>query len=29
MRGGALKLFIERATLMQDAVENIRCDAPR
>jgi hypothetical protein len=28
MRGRAFELFVERATLVQDAVEDIRCDAP-
>ena len=29
MRGGAVELFVQRALLMQHAVENIRRDPPR
>ncbi len=29
MRGGAIELFVERAVLMQNAIENIRRDPPR
>jgi len=29
MRAGAVELVIERAVLVQDAVENIRSDPPR
>ena len=29
MGGGAVELFVERAVLVQHAVENIRCDPPR
>jgi hypothetical protein len=28
MRGGTVKLFVEGAMLVQDAVKNIRCDTP-